>query len=95
MLEALVEAGHDVAIVDDLAAHLKDRGFPADLMNLGKYGSDHQMYIPWMQATYFMVANKQALPYRFYQTCRMICIRVANIEKRIIAIATHGSVKPS
>jgi multiple sugar transport system substrate-binding protein len=49
--------------VDDLAAQLKDRGFPAELMKLGKFGTDHQMYIPWMQATYFMVANKQALPY--------------------------------
>jgi len=52
-----------LAPVDDLAAQLKDRGFPADLMTLGKFGTDHQMYIPWMQATYFMVANKQALPY--------------------------------
>ena len=32
-------------------------------MKLGKLGTGHQMYIPWMQATYFMVANKQALPY--------------------------------
>jgi multiple sugar transport system substrate-binding protein len=49
--------------LDDLAAQLKDRGIPADLMNLGKFGGEHQMYIPWMQATYFMVANKQALPF--------------------------------
>jgi multiple sugar transport system substrate-binding protein len=49
--------------VDDLAARLKDRGFPADLMQLGKFGGEHQIYIPWMQATYFMVANKQALPF--------------------------------
>jgi multiple sugar transport system substrate-binding protein len=49
--------------VDDLAAKLKDRGFPPDLMALGKFGTEHQMYIPWMQATYFMVANKQALPF--------------------------------
>ena len=32
-------------------------------MQLGKLGTGQQMYIPWMQATYFMVANKQALPY--------------------------------
>ncbi len=49
--------------VDDLAAKLKDRGFPADLIKLAKFDTDHQMYIPWMQATYFMVANKKALPY--------------------------------
>ena len=49
--------------LDDLAAKLKDRGIPSGLMALGKLGTAHQMYIPWMQATYFMVANKQALPY--------------------------------
>jgi multiple sugar transport system substrate-binding protein len=49
--------------VDDLAAKLADRGFPPDLMKLGQFGTGHQMYIPWMQATYFMVANKQALPF--------------------------------
>ncbi len=30
---------------------------------LGKLGTEHQRYIPWMQAGYIMVANKQALPY--------------------------------
>jgi multiple sugar transport system substrate-binding protein len=32
-------------------------------MTLGKYGGSAQAYIPWMQATYFLVANKKALPY--------------------------------
>ena len=32
-------------------------------MALGKFGTAHQLYIPWMQATYIMVANKQALPF--------------------------------
>ena len=32
-------------------------------MALGRYGTQHQYYIPWMQATYFMAANKKALPY--------------------------------
>ena len=49
--------------LDTLAAKLTDRGIPAALMALGKLGTSQQMYIPWMQATYFMVANKQALPY--------------------------------
>jgi multiple sugar transport system substrate-binding protein len=49
--------------LDDLAAKLKDRGIPQALMTLGKFGTPHQLYIPWMQATYIMVANKQALPY--------------------------------
>jgi multiple sugar transport system substrate-binding protein len=49
--------------LDDIAAKLTDRGIPAGLMQLGKLGTTQQMYIPWMQATYFMVANKQALPF--------------------------------
>ena len=49
--------------LDDVAATLKDRGIPAGLMTLARLGTQHAMYIPWMQATYFMVANKQALPY--------------------------------
>ncbi len=32
-------------------------------MDLGKLGTGQQQYIPWMQATYVMVANKQALQY--------------------------------
>jgi multiple sugar transport system substrate-binding protein len=52
-----------LAPLDDLAAKLKDRGIPAPLMDLGKFGTAHQLYIPWMQATYIMVANKQALPF--------------------------------
>jgi multiple sugar transport system substrate-binding protein len=49
--------------LDELAASLADRGIPPDIMGLGKLGSTHQLYIPWMQATYIMVANKQALPF--------------------------------
>ncbi len=52
-----------LAPIDDLAAQLAGRGFAPDLMAMGKLGTEHQMYIPWMQATYFMVANKKALPY--------------------------------
>jgi multiple sugar transport system substrate-binding protein len=48
--------------LDDLAAKLSGRGFPDDLMKFGKLGTEHQQYIPWMQATYVMVANKDALP---------------------------------
>jgi multiple sugar transport system substrate-binding protein len=46
-----------------LAKELKKAGIPQDLLNLGKLGTKQQLYIPWMQATYIMVANKQALPY--------------------------------
>lgn len=34
-----------------------------NLMDLGKLGTKKQYYIPWIQATYVMVANKKALPY--------------------------------
>jgi multiple sugar transport system substrate-binding protein len=49
--------------LDDLAGKLADRGIPDPLLTLGKLGSSHQLYIPWMQASYIMIANKQALPY--------------------------------
>jgi len=32
-------------------------------MKLGKLGTNEQKYIPWMQATFLMAANKKALPY--------------------------------
>jgi multiple sugar transport system substrate-binding protein len=49
--------------IDDVASQLASRGIPASLMQLGKLGSEKQLYIPWMQATYIMVANRKALPY--------------------------------
>ena len=49
--------------LDDLAGKLTGRGIPDPLMTLGKFGTAHQLYIPWMQASYIMVANKKALPY--------------------------------
>ena len=52
-----------LAPLDDLAATVKGRGVSDPLMSLGKFGTAHQLYIPWMQASYIMVANKEALPY--------------------------------
>ena len=49
--------------LDDLVGRLRGRGIPQALMTLGKFGTGHQLYIPWMQADYIMVANKKALPY--------------------------------
>lgn len=49
--------------LDDLGSKLTGRGIPEPLMTLGKLGTTHQFYIPWMQANYVMVANKKALPY--------------------------------
>jgi multiple sugar transport system substrate-binding protein len=49
--------------VDDVAEALKLRGIPDNLMQLGKFGGPHQLYIPWMQATYVLAVNKKALPF--------------------------------
>jgi multiple sugar transport system substrate-binding protein len=61
-LQSLVPI-NGLAPLDDLAARLGDRGIPASLMQLGKLGTQHTLYIPWMQATYVMAASKQALQY--------------------------------
>ncbi len=47
----------------DVAKQLTKAGIPLDLMKLGRLGTNKQLYIPWMQATYIMVASKQALKY--------------------------------
>jgi multiple sugar transport system substrate-binding protein len=49
--------------LDGLTSRLTRRGIPETLMTLGRLGTTHQLYIPWMQANYIMVANKEALPY--------------------------------
>jgi multiple sugar transport system substrate-binding protein len=49
--------------VDDVMSKLGDRGISPSLVELGKLGTGQQMYVPWMQATYIMAANKQALQY--------------------------------
>ncbi|MBI5029024.1 MAG: extracellular solute-binding protein [Chloroflexi bacterium] len=46
-----------------LVAKLSDRPIVKEFMALGKLGTDKQYYIPWMQATYILVANKKALQY--------------------------------
>ena len=56
----------DLTIFEDLtplAQKLKDRGIAQEFMDLGKLGTNRQVYIPWMQATYIMGVNKQALQY--------------------------------
>lgn len=49
--------------LDELAAKLGASGIPQSLLDLGKLGKQTQQYIPWMQATYVMVAHKDALQY--------------------------------
>jgi multiple sugar transport system substrate-binding protein len=49
--------------VDDVMAKLADRGIPKAIGDLGKLGGANAVYVPWMQATYVMAANKKALPH--------------------------------
>ena len=46
--------------LSDLAAELDVN---EDFLELGKLGTDQQLYIPWMQATYLMAARADALEY--------------------------------
>jgi multiple sugar transport system substrate-binding protein len=47
--------------LSDVAKALQKAGIPSELFTLGKLGTNKQYYIPWMQASYVMVANKKAL----------------------------------
>jgi multiple sugar transport system substrate-binding protein len=53
------------ALVDltDLAGSLASVGLNETYLGLGKLSGGEQKYIPWMQATYIMAANKKALDY--------------------------------
>jgi multiple sugar transport system substrate-binding protein len=46
----------------DLSA-IDTTGISEAMLELGTLGTDRQLYIPWMQATYLMAANRQALEY--------------------------------
>lgn len=56
-------AAESLIPLDDVLEALKDRGLNPGMVEAGKLGTTKQMFIPWMQATYIMVANKQALPF--------------------------------
>ena len=49
--------------LSDVAEELADLEINQDYLDLGKLGTDQQLYIPWMQATYIMVARNEALEY--------------------------------
>ena len=40
-----------------------DKKINTDMLTLGKFGGAQQLYVPWMQNTYFLAANKKALQY--------------------------------
>jgi multiple sugar transport system substrate-binding protein len=47
--------------VTPLMNDLQDRGFPESFVELSRLGTENHYYVPWMQATYVMAANRQAL----------------------------------
>lgn len=49
--------------LDEALASLRDRRFPQTFLALAKLGTGNTYYIPWMQATYIMVARREALGY--------------------------------
>jgi multiple sugar transport system substrate-binding protein len=58
----------DKNLLVDLSDMVKEvttgkHAIPANLMKLGKLGTTKQYYIPWMQATYVLCANKKAIQY--------------------------------
>ncbi|RKK03449.1 extracellular solute-binding protein [Pseudoroseomonas wenyumeiae] len=62
--ELLPLAGtRNLAPLDDVLGSLTNRQINPAMLEAGKLGGSQQLYIPWMQATYIMVANKQALPF--------------------------------
>ena len=49
--------------IDQESALVSQRGIPDDIAKLARLGTEHLMYVPWMQATYIMAASKKALQY--------------------------------
>ena len=49
--------------LSDLADELAAAGIPEDLLELGRVGTDEQHYIPWVQASYVIAVNQEALDY--------------------------------
>ena len=54
---------NDVVDLSGLASSLSGLGVNQTYLGLGKLSTGEQKYIPWMQATYIMAANKKALQY--------------------------------
>lgn len=52
-----------LADLTELAEQLSDRGFIPDYLELGRFGTESNYYIPWMQASYIMCAHRDALEY--------------------------------
>jgi multiple sugar transport system substrate-binding protein len=49
--------------ISDVAEELADLNINETYLEFGKLGTDQQLYIPWMQATYIMAARNEAMEY--------------------------------
>ncbi|MBV9172576.1 MAG: carbohydrate ABC transporter substrate-binding protein [Chloroflexi bacterium] len=49
--------------VTDLVQRLSDRDFPPKFLDLSKFGTGKNYYVPWAQATYVLAVNKKAMQY--------------------------------
>ncbi|MBV9324464.1 MAG: extracellular solute-binding protein [Chloroflexi bacterium] len=58
----LVTAGY-MDDVTQLVQQLADRNFPPKILDLSKFGTDKNYYVPWAQATYVLAINKKAMQY--------------------------------
>ena len=65
---ASLQAQGLLADLTDLADELEDRRFIPDYLVLGEILGEGLSYIPWMQASYIMVARRDALEYLPYGT---------------------------
>jgi multiple sugar transport system substrate-binding protein len=61
-LVGLFEKG-TLRAVDDVLASLEKKEFSESLLALCRLDGQNSYYVPWMQASFVMVANKKALPY--------------------------------
>jgi multiple sugar transport system substrate-binding protein len=57
-----LEAQVPLRDMSDVISELKDRNFPQAYLDLAKIKGAYR-FVPWITATYLMVANKKALPY--------------------------------
>ena len=51
-----------IAMLDSLVTE-SDIRFTGDILSTGKFATEHQYYIPFLQAGYLMVANRKAIKY--------------------------------
>jgi multiple sugar transport system substrate-binding protein len=55
--------GKELRPLDDIFGDLSKRGFSGGLVKLSRLNGRNVYYVPWMQASFVMVANKKALAY--------------------------------